>query len=88
MTKDPLAAKTRAANAAFRRAAKRVLDIAEQTGTKVVIWKDGKIDFEDPKKMRREIFPTRKKKAAPATKTTSNRKKSSPAAKPRKRTAD
>lgn len=52
---------TQLADAAFLQAAKKVIDLAEQTGTPVVVWEDGKIAKIDPKVMRERIFPATKK---------------------------
>jgi murein DD-endopeptidase MepM/ murein hydrolase activator NlpD len=61
MTKKQFDRETQLANAAFLQAAKKVIDLAEQTGTPVVVWEDGKIAKIDPKVMRERIFPSTKK---------------------------
>jgi hypothetical protein len=54
-TKDRL---TNLADAAFRQAAKKVIKRAEQSGTPVIVWEDGKIKKVDP----RDLQKTRKRK--------------------------
>jgi isopentenyl diphosphate isomerase/L-lactate dehydrogenase-like FMN-dependent dehydrogenase len=40
------------ANAAFRQAARKVIELAKQTGTPVIVWEDGEIKRLDPRKIR------------------------------------
>ena len=43
---------TKLANAAFRQAARKVVELAERTGTKVIVWKNGKLTELDPSEVR------------------------------------
>ena len=40
------------ADAAFRQAAKKVIELAERTGTPVIIWEDGMVKRVQPRKMK------------------------------------
>lgn len=44
---------TRLANAAFRQAAQKVLELAERTGTPVIIYVDGEVKAVDPRTLKR-----------------------------------
>jgi len=46
--------------AAFRQAARAVIERAKQTGTPVIIWKDGEMKRVDPRKIR--LPPDKKKR--------------------------
>jgi hypothetical protein len=41
------------ADAAFKQAAKKVIEIAERTGTPVIIWEDGMVKRVEPRKSHR-----------------------------------
>ncbi len=43
---------TKLANAAFRQAAREVIERAEQTGTPVIIWKHGVLTKVDPREIK------------------------------------
>lgn len=47
---------TELADAAFRQAARTVIETAIRTGTPVIIWKDGKLQKVDPNELAESIF--------------------------------
>lgn len=50
------------ADAAFRRAAETVIEVAERTGTPVIVWRDGEMKRLDPRKLRLELAKKKRKK--------------------------
>lgn len=48
MKKKKVHPMTKLADAAFKQAARKVIDQAKQTGTPVIIWEDGEVKAVDP----------------------------------------
>jgi hypothetical protein len=52
MKKKPKSPQTKLVDAAFRRAARKVIERAEASGTPVIVWVDGAVKAVDPRELR------------------------------------